>query len=346
MLKYIKNCTLFSILLFISILIGSIVIIFEVIIISYFRENLFLSLFISFLFLTSFIFVVLHVVIRNYIKVKTKIICDLFEMSNKKDHDILSELNKKILKWKHQEDKRITELQQKQRYTKDFIANVAHELKTPIFNIQGYVLTLLDGGIDDKKINLKYLKRASKNVKRMISTIQDIDTISQLESQVLKLNYERFNLVELIVEIFEMQEIRAQKRNITLTLKNDIKADYWVYADKQRISEVVNNLVVNSIKYGKNEGETQVFIENADENFYRVHIIDNGIGIKEKDIPRLFERFYRVDKSRSREMGGTGLGLAIVKHIIESHKLSINVKSTPDKGSAFSFTISKNDNHT
>lgn len=234
----------------------------------------------------------------------------------------------------------IDRLKEMERYRKEFLGNVSHELKTPIFNIQGYVLTLLDGGLEDPKINRKYLERTEKSINRLISIIEDLETISRHEAGELKLEREEFNLVQLIEEVFEAQEIRAKKREIKLQMDKKYKKPILVSSDKMKIFQVLSNLVTNSIYYGKPGGKTRVSI-SEEMNRILVEVNDNGIGLAPADIPRIFERFYRVDKSRSREQGGTGLGLAIVKHIIEAHNETIRVKSRLGKGSSFIFSLPK-----
>lgn len=221
------------------------------------------------------------------------------------------------------------------------MGNVSHELKTPLFTVQGYILTLLDGAANDKKIRDKYLERASKGVDRLIYIVRDLDMITKLETGDLHLYKEKFNIIELVEGLFDMLEMKASKKNISLTFDMDYEQEIMVFADKERIQQVVTNLIVNSIKYGKNGGTTEVSIENLIKNKIIVRITDNGEGIEQKNIPRLFERFYRVDKSGSRKEGGSGLGLSIVKHILEAHKEKIYVESDFGVGSEFSFTLEK-----
>ncbi|MFP4622192.1 MAG: sensor histidine kinase [Bacteroidales bacterium] len=256
------------------------------------------------------------------------------------EKDIISEVNDEVLTWARNKTREIAQLKQMARYRKEFLGNVSHELKTPIFNIQGYVLTLLDGAIDDPEINEKYLKKAEKSINRMISIVEDLEAITKFESGELTLNYETFDIVSLVKDVFENQELKAKERGTKLTFDSKYDKPIRVYADKERIFQLVSNLIVNSINYGKKNGRTTVSFMDMGDNIL-VEVTDDGLGIDEKDIPRIFERFYRVDKSRSREQGGTGLGLAIVKHVIEAHKQTINVRSTPGKGSSFAFTLSK-----
>jgi two-component system phosphate regulon sensor histidine kinase PhoR len=256
------------------------------------------------------------------------------------DRDILKAVKKDVILWAKRKTLEIAQLQQLEKYRREFLGNVSHELKTPIFNIQGYVLTLLDGGIDDISINRLYLERTEKSINRLISIVNDLESISRLESGELKLNLTRCNIIKLFEESFEIHDMMASERNIKLRFARKLDKGIFVLADKEKMLEAINNLIVNSIKYGKENGSTTVdFIDVAGS--IMIEVTDNGIGIREEDIPRIFERFYRSDKSRSREMGGTGLGLSIVKHIIEAHEQIINVRSKPDKGSTFTFTLAK-----
>ena len=256
------------------------------------------------------------------------------------DKDIIREVNDEVINWARNKTREITQLKQMARYRKEFLGNVSHELKTPIFNIQGYVLTLLDGAIDDPDINQRYLKKTEKSINRMISIVEDLEAITKLESGELELKYETFDMVALIKDVYESHELRAKEKGTRLTFGSKYDKTIKVYADKERIYQLVNNLVINSIIYGRENGKTTTSFMDMGENIL-VEVTDNGLGIKESDIPRIFERFYRVDKSRSREQGGTGLGLAIVKHIIEAHGQTINVRSTPGKGTSFAFTLKK-----
>lgn len=257
-----------------------------------------------------------------------------------KDSDIIKNVQDDVIIWAKRKTREIAQLRQLEKYRREFVGNVSHELKTPIFNIQGYISTLLDGGLEDESINRLYLEKADKSVNRMISIVNDLESISRLESGELKLDFKKFNIVKLVEEIFEENEMLARERKIKLKFTNPVDKPVNVLADKKRIQEVLNNLIVNSIKYGREGGTTSVDFLDM-EDLVLIEVLDNGIGISEKDLPRIFERFYRTDKSRSRDMGGTGLGLSIVKHIIEAHAQSINVRSKPDIGTAFSFTLGK-----
>ena len=221
------------------------------------------------------------------------------------------------------------------------MGNVSHELKTPIFNIQGYVLTLLDGGLEDPTINREYLKRTEKSINRMVAIVEDLEEISMLEYGELKLKFTTFNIVELTREVIDFLEIKAQRKSHRIYFDKSYDKPIYVHADKKRIRQVLVNLIDNSIKYAKREyGKTKISFFDMDENLL-LEVTDNGIGIARENIPRLFERFFRTDKARSREEGGTGLGLSIVKHIMEAHHQSVNVRSTPGIGSTFAITLSR-----
>jgi len=259
---------------------------------------------------------------------------------NFKDRDIIADVEDEVAGWEKNTSTEIDQLKQLEKYRREFLGNVSHELKTPIFNIQGYILTLLDGGLEDSTINHLYLERAEKSINRLINIVEDLESISRLESGELKLEQEDFNIVSLIYDVFEMQEMLAEKHKIKLVFGDNYEKPIKVNADKKRIIEVMNNLIVNSIKYGKEKGTTTVsFFDIGDQ--VMIEISDTGIGIAEKDIHRIFERFYRTDKSRSRDQGGTGLGLSIVKHIIEAHGQNISVRSKPAEGSTFTLTLNK-----
>lgn len=313
---------------------------------NFFIAQILISLLI-FLFVYLIVFYSLNSFIYNKIKPIYKTIHNI-NFSEKRlkqeleEHelDIVKDVKDDVVKWAKLKTREIAQLKKLERYRREFIGNVSHELKTPIFNIQGYISTLLDGGLEDEAININYLERAEKSVNRLISIVDDLESISRLESGELKLVYENFNIVKLVEDVFDEYERLAAEQNIKLKMAISSSAVMDVYADKQRILEVLNNLIGNSIKYGKKGGQTTVDFLDMDDHLL-IEISDDGIGISEKDLPRIFERFYRTDKSRSREMGGTGLGLSIVKHIIEAHKQKINVRSNANNGSAFAFTLMK-----
>ena len=245
------------------------------------------------------------------------------------------------IKNEEQSRSEINILKDQENYRREFLGNISHELKTPLFTIQGYILTLLEGAMKDKKVREKYIIRAAKGVDRLISIVKDLDLITQFESGIKTVDKSKFNIYELVDNVFELMEFEAEKNNISLQTEKDENNPNYVYADKERIIQVLTNLVVNSIKYGTENGFTKVIVENSDNENLLIKVIDNGEGIEEEHLPRLFERFYRIDKNRSRKKGGSGLGLSIVKHIIEAHNQQIFVKSEVGVGTEFSFTLSK-----
>ena len=262
----------------------------------------------------------------------------LDELKDKRVENISQELSA----WADDNDKEIARLKDVEKLRKQYLGNVAHELKTPVFNIQGYISTLLDGGIDDELINRKYLERADKSVNRMINIIRDLDTISALENDMEMMHPETFDIVALAKEIAEQCEMEAAKKKISIVVKfsQNLPSRFWVSADKFYIGQVLENLIMNSIRYGKEGGQTKLdFRDMLDKVLIEVE--DNGIGIAKSDAPRVFERFYRTDTGRSREQGGTGLGLAIVKHIVEGHGERVSVRSEVGVGSTFTFTLKK-----
>ncbi|MFY7811922.1 MAG: sensor histidine kinase [Flavobacterium sp.] len=235
----------------------------------------------------------------------------------------------------------IESLKVREEYRREFIGNVSHELKTPLFTVQNYIATLLDGAINDENVKMKYLQRADKGIERLIYIVEDLDMISKLEMGEVVLDKIDFDIVKLVKTVFEMVELQANNKNITLGFDINYKEPIWVYADEGKIQQVLTNLLVNSIKYGKKKGTTEVSIEQLTEKKIIVRITDNGEGIEKKNMSRIFERFFRIDKSGSRDVGGSGLGLSIVKHIIESHQEKIYVESQFKIGSEFSFTLEK-----
>ncbi|WP_299777807.1 ATP-binding protein [uncultured Formosa sp.] len=304
-----------------------------------------LLVFIALFFLGCFSIIQYRVEIFIYKRVK-KIYDDLTllestSLRKKRITTDMATLTQEIDKYAKDKKIEIEMLQVREEYRKEFLGNVSHELKTPLFTVQGYILTLLEGAGNDKNIREKYLDRASKGVERLIYIVNDLDMITKLEVGDLSLKIEKFDIVELVSNVFEMFEMKAAKKRITLTFDRDYNTPIFVNADKERIQQVLTNLVVNSIKYGHDKGTTEVSIEDLIKNKVIVRVTDNGEGILPNHIPRLFERFYRVDKSGSRKEGGSGLGLAIVKHIIEAHDEKIYIESDFGVGSEFSFTLEK-----
>jgi two-component system, OmpR family, phosphate regulon sensor histidine kinase PhoR len=284
--------------------------------------------------------------IYNKIKLIYKTIHTLKSGKGKKsieidlNQDIVSQMNLQVEAWAQDRKTEIEELKKLEAYRREFLGNVSHELKTPLFNIQGYILTLLEGGLEDPAINKEYLIRSSKNIERMISVVEDLEIISRLETGELQLDQVNFDMAALVHEVIDLLEVKAKKKNIRLYIPKQFVQPFFIRADKERIRQVLINLIDNSIKYGSENGNTKISFFDMDENLL-IEVTDDGIGIDAKDLPRLFERFFRVDKSRSREQGGSGLGLAIVKHIIEAHDQTINVRSSPGVGTTFAFTLKK-----
>lgn len=235
----------------------------------------------------------------------------------------------------------IETLKIREEYRREFLGNVSHELKTPLFTVQGYLSTLIDGAIGDKKVRKKYLERAEKGVERLVYIVEDLDLISKLELGDVNLELKKFNIVDLVQSVFDLLEMTADKKNIILMFDRKYNKAIHVFADQKKIQQVISNLIMNSIKYGTKNGTTEVSIDDLVDEKIIVRFRDNGEGIEQQYIPRLFERFFRVNKSGSRSEGGSGLGLSIVKHIIEAHGEKIYVESVYGEGSEFSFTIEK-----
>jgi two-component system phosphate regulon sensor histidine kinase PhoR len=252
-------------------------------------------------------------------------------------------LTKQVKKFATDKKLEIETLKVREEYRREFLGNISHELKTPLFTVQGYLSTLLDGAMDDKKIRKKYLERAEKGVERLVYIVEDLDMISKLEMGDVNLELSKFNIIDLVQSVFDLLEMVADKKNIILMFDRKYNKAINVFADQEKIQQVLSNLIMNSIKYGKENGTTEVTIEDLVDDKIIVRIRDNGEGIEKQNIPRLFERFFRVDKSGARSEGGSGLGLSIVKHIIEAHGEKIYVESEFGNGSEFSFTLEKHE---
>ena len=303
---------------------------------------------------TTFItaFYVFRFYLRKYIYRKIKVIYksihSLKMPKNQKqkikdfdfDSHIIDEVERQVIEWAAQKLEEEAQLAPMDDYRRNLLGNISHELKTPIFNIQGYLHTLLDGAIEDSRVNMKYLKRAAQNLERLNSIVEDLDIISQIEGQQMEMELQRFDIHKLAVEVLDDLELKALNKSIRLKIKEGCDRPYFVDADRDRIRQVLDNLVNNAIKYGNQNGYVQIGFYDMDNNLL-IEVSDNGIGIENQHLNRLFERFYRVDKARSREEGGTGLGLSIVKHIIEAHNQTINVRSGKMVGSTFGFTLEK-----
>jgi two-component system, OmpR family, phosphate regulon sensor histidine kinase PhoR len=251
----------------------------------------------------------------------------------------IDEVRADVEAWAESQKKEIEILQQNEKYRKEFLQNLSHELKTPIFAIQGYVETLLDGALHNNNVNEKFLLNTSKNVKRLASLLNDLDEITKLESGEMIMLFEQFNVQDLIREVFETLEINAQEKNIKCFIKKECEFSLTVYADKEKIRQVFVNLTENAIKYGKENGTVEASFYNVDGKNVLIEISDDGDGISEEHLPRIFERFYRTDLARSRKVGGSGLGLAICKHVVDAHRQTIHVRSKLEVGSSFGFTL-------
>lgn len=294
-----------------------------------------------------FSFLVIQYRVERFIYRRVKKIYDdvaLLESSSFINQPITTDmetLTREVKKFATDKKLEIEMLQVREAYRREFLGNVSHELKTPLFTVQGYLSTLVDGAMDDKSVRKKYLKRAEKGVERLIYIVEDLDMITKLESGDLNLEFSNFDIVDLIQNVFDLLEMKADKKKITLGFESSNIQSVYVHGDKDKIQQVVENLIVNSIKYGRVGGNTEVTIVNLTNKKVLIRVTDNGEGIEQQNIPRLFERFYRVDKSGARSEGGSGLGLSIVKHIIEAHKEKIYVESEYGIGSEFSFTLEK-----
>ena len=298
--------------------------------------------------LLFFIFsvILIHFRIERFILKKVKGIYSDLMPSGASQNKMTIQSDMEVLKKglrKFADDKKleIELLKDKENYRKEFIGNISHELKTPLFTIQGYVLTLLQGAVKDKEVRDKYLKRTAKGVERLIYVVKDLDLITQFESGIKSIDRTTFDIVKLIENVFDLLEMRAAKNQISLSFDKEYLEPIFVYADEERIQQVLTNLIINSLKYGVENGKTEVSIQELNMEKIVILVNDNGEGIAEEHIPRLFERFYRVDKTGNRKQGGSGLGLAIVKHIIEAHQEKLMVESTPGVGSDFSFTLQR-----
>jgi two-component system phosphate regulon sensor histidine kinase PhoR len=294
-----------------------------------------------------FSFFVLQYRVERFIYRRVKRIYDdvsLLENASFRNQPVTTDmatLTREVQKFARDKKIEIETLKIREEYRREFLGNISHELKTPLFTVQGYLLTLLDGAMEDKQIRKKYLQRAEKGVERLIYIVKDLDMITKLEMGAINIELSEFNIIDVVQNVFDLLEMRATKKNISLVFDTKYKHPIKVIADQEKIQQVVTNLVMNSIKYGKQGGTTEVSVEDLVNNKAIIRVTDNGEGIAKSNIPRLFERFYRVDKSGARSEGGSGLGLAIVKHIIESHNEKIYVESEFGVGSEFSFTLEK-----
>ncbi len=255
-------------------------------------------------------------------------------------NDIITEIGEEVVDWAKSKNIELAQLKNTETFRREFLGNVSHELKSPIFNIQGYLHTLLDGGLHDASINQKYLSKAAKNLDNLSEIVNDLDIISRLETGELNIDPQKFDIHQLCGEIFDSLEFQAKRHTISMAFKDGCNKSFYVFADIDKIKQVLTNLISNSLKYGKEKGKTLIGFYDMHDNIL-IEVTDNGNGIEPIHLPRLFERFYRVDKARSRSEGGSGLGLAIVKHIIEAHGQQINVRSSMQVGTTFGFTLKK-----
>ena len=300
-------------------------------------------------FITSFI--VFYYLLEKYIYSKIKLIYKLIHnlklgkdlkdaLGEYVSADPINDVEHEVKEWAGAKKQEIEILKKQEQFRREFLANVSHEFKTPLFAIQGYIETLQDCLIEDPEMAVKFLNKAEKNVERLSYLINDLDSISKLETGEIPINFEKFDFVLLAKEVMDGLEDKAKKKNITLFFKEKYTYPAFVMADREKIRQVLINLITNSVKYGKEHGSTAIKIFELHDQ-YLIEVTDDGIGIDEKHLPRLFERFYRIDSHRSREVGGTGLGLAIVKHILEAHQQIISVRSTQQIGTTFAFTLEK-----
>jgi two-component system phosphate regulon sensor histidine kinase PhoR len=253
----------------------------------------------------------------------------------------IDEVREDVEAWAEQNKREIEMLRHNEQFRKEFLQNLSHEFKTPIFAIQGYVDTLLGGALENPEVNRKFLKKTSKNVERLTNLLNDLDEISSLERGELVLYKQNFVIQELTREAFESLSLKAEEKNIHLSIKKGCESPLTVHADKEKIRQVLINLIENSVKYGKQNGNIVASMYNTDGRHVLVEISDDGIGIGEKHLSRVFERFYRTESGRSLDITGSGLGLAICKHIVEAHGQTIHVRSTEDIGTTIGFTLDR-----
>jgi two-component system phosphate regulon sensor histidine kinase PhoR len=316
----------------------------------YFQQNWY-HFFLTFLLTLTISFVLFYYLIERYVYSKIKLIYKLIHnlklgkdlkdaLGEYVSSDPINDVEQEVKEWARDKKTEIDTLKKQEQFRREFLSNISHEFKTPLFAVQGYIEALQDGGLEDPELAEQFLKKASRNLDRLGYLISDLDEISKLESGEVPINFQKFDLTALIKEVIESCELQARKNRISLIFKEKYDSQIWVNADKEKIRQVLVNLIDNSIKYSKESGAT--FIKTFElHDQILVEVTDNGVGIEEKHLPRLFERFFRTDKSRSRQIGGSGLGLAIVKHIIEAHEQTITARSTEGIGSTFGFTLER-----
>ena len=305
--------------------------------------------FVYFIFSTLVVYATVKMLLKKFVLEKLALIYNFIQDTRLKNSELkkeklnitsIEDVKSDVIKWAEDTEKQIQSMRSLEEYRKNFVGNVSHELKTPIFSIQGYLHTLLEGGIHDEKINVKYIERAAQNADRLQNIVEDLERIAKLESGKLDINMQKCDIKSLVKEVIQDFNIVASESNIELCFKVGDDESFLVNCDKEMIRQVLINLITNSIKYGREDGKTEIAFYDMGSNVL-IEISDNGIGIESKHLKHLFDRFYRVDPSRSRMLGGSGLGLSIVKHLIEAHQQTIKVTSTLGKGSIFSFTLNK-----
>lgn len=309
---------------------------------------------VALIFISSAIisFLIFYILIERYVYGKIKIIYKLIHhlklgkdnkdtLAAQVSSDPIRDVQKEVREWARDKKLEIDALKSQEKYRREFLSNISHEFKTPLFAIQGYLDALQEGLIEeDPQLANKFLSKAANNLDRLSYLIKDIDEISKLESGELSINFQQFDLYTLINEVIESLELKAKKHKIKLYFNDKPKIHSMVNADREKIRQVLANLLSNSVKYGRENGTTEITLFELHDQIL-IEISDNGIGIDEENLPRIFERFFRTEKSRARDIGGSGLGLSIVKHILEAHQQTISVQSKEGEGSTFSFTLEK-----
>ncbi|MFN5422540.1 MAG: sensor histidine kinase [bacterium] len=309
----------------------------------YFNLGAILSIFLVCLFLSRFL-------IDKFIYRKIKLIYKFIHQTKASKREEffkksvlpqknIEEVGEEVLQWADQRKAEMEMLEKNEAFRKEFLQNLAHEFKTPVFALQGYLETLIEGASENPEIRSKFLSNAHKNTERLINLISDLDEITRLESGKQEMHYSNFIIQDLINEVYESLIIKSDPKKIKCLIKKGCEQPISVHADKEKIRQVLINLTDNAIKYGNAEGHVEASVYRTDDDKVLVEISDDGIGIAEEHLPRIFERFYRTDYGRSRNVGGTGLGLAICKHIIEAHGEIIHVRSKPAVGTTFGFSL-------
>ncbi|MGX5688257.1 sensor histidine kinase [Arcticibacter tournemirensis] len=320
-------------------------------IVNFYFQGSFYDLTITFVITLVICYIVFYYLIERYIYSKIKLIYKLIHnlklgkdlkdaLGEYVSNDPINDVENEVKEWARVKKIEIDALKQQEQFRRDFLGNISHELKTPLFAVQGYIEALQDEAMEDPALAKQFLEKASRNIDRLSLLIKDLDSISKLESGEIQLSYKKFDLTALIKEVIDQMELKARTQKVQLVFKDKYHVPTWVNADRDKICQVLINLIDNSIKYGRENGTTSIKTFELHDQIL-VEVTDDGIGIEEKYLPRLFERFFRTDMSRSRQIGGSGLGLAIVKHILEAHQQTITVRSTEGLGSTFAFTLAR-----